>query len=150
MLLIINGRFHISNASFALPDNSYLVTIGSEGVWENGIEITDREETFNIKIRGFFDKRPGADFFKFLDEAEPPFRRLSLVKSIQQNGLSGHCVYYESGRHSYCEYLFDLDEQDDVNGLHIEVFMNKHSGNIFKVAQSQIVQDLITSVQKEQ
>ena len=149
MLLIKNGRFHISNASFVLPDNTYLVTMDSEGVWENGIEITNREEQFHIIIRGFQDKRRGADFFMFLDEAEPPFRRLSLVTPIRHNGLKGHQTYYESGRHTYCEWLFDLEERDGVNGLHIVVFMKKSQGDIFQITQSHIVQELIASVWSE-
>lgn len=147
MLFYKNGRFHISNASFMLPDNCYLNTVEAEGQWEKGLEITDVNETYRITIRGYLDERRGMDFFQILKEADPPFRLICPIVPVLHNGLPGHCAFYESRLFAHCEYVFELDSGDDVNSLHVLAVMHKKNGNIFDVVHGQIWQDLIAGIQ---
>ncbi len=62
MLLYKQGRFYAGGIPFVLPDNSCLVIFEAQNYYENGLEITDPQESMVIDISLDHAELPSKDF----------------------------------------------------------------------------------------
>lgn len=144
MLLHKQGRFFTGSASFVLPDDCYLVIAEALNYHENGLEITDPEESFNISISAYMEE---LDAKSFLDDmlSSSSFVRLSETKAVKAGELEGYTVMYCDKRNIYSEYRFDLKDKDDINSLGIFIYANR-TKDMVRINQSKMVTDLLNSL----
>lgn len=148
MLLYKKGRFYAGGISFELPNNCCLVIFEAQNYCENGLEITDPQESMVIDISLDYAELPSKDFLDDILEGDS-FKRLSETVPICIGGLSGHRTVYEVKFERYCEYRFELPECDDINSLEILVRVEKGGIDIFKAIDSDMVLQLLNSIRKE-
>lgn len=141
------GRFYSGSVSFALPDNCYLVIAEALNYFDNGLELTCEDESIHITISTQWEDIPAKSF---LDDmvAGSGFHRLSDTCPIAAGELSGFCVFYEDTRTCYCEYRFDLKEQDDLNTLVIYICSDK-TDSVDRIANFPMVVELLASLKSE-
>jgi len=148
MLLYKQGRFYAGGISFALPDNSCLVIFEAQNYYENGLEITDRQESMVIDISLDYADLPSKDFLDDIMEGDS-FKRLSETVPICIGGLSGHRTVYGAKFDRYCEYRFELPEYEEINSLEILIRVEKCGTDILKAINSEMVLQLLNSIRKE-
>ena len=148
MLLYKQGRFYAGGISFVLPDNSCLVIFEAQNYYENGLEITDPQESMVIDISLDYAELPSKDFLDDILEGDS-FKCLSETTPICIGGLSGHRTVYEAKYDRYCEYRFELPEYDEINSLEILIRVEKGGTDIFEAINSEMVLQLLNSIRKE-
>lgn len=148
MLLHKKGRFYAGGISFALPDDCCLIIFEAQNYYENGFEITDRQETVVIDICLNYGELPAKDFLDDIVEGDV-FTRLSDTTPIQAGELYGYRVFYQSKNDRYCEYRFDLPENHDINALDIFVRVERGGIDIFEAGNSEMVLQLLGGIRKD-
>ena len=148
MLLYKQGRFYAGGISFVLPDNSCLVIFEAQNYYENGLEITDPQESMVIDISLDYAELPSKDVLDDILEGDS-FKRLSETVPICIGGLRGHRTVYEAKYDRYCEYRFELPEYDEINSLEILIRVEKGGTDIFEAINSELVLQLFNSIRKE-
>lgn len=143
MVLYKEGRFHVGNLSFALPNNIYL-DWSAEEAREALFLLSPADQCYEIEIDLYEDELRGEEFFRDLLEEES-YRWLSEVKEFDDGDVSGSYLFYESSKEEYCEIRFDL-EHEKYTTLTVLVYTKKKDANIHAVMKEQPVLDLLHSI----
>jgi len=144
MMYYEKGRFSLGAVSFLLPDQVY-IDPEYEAEVQNGFELLDLEKRYRITIEGEYSEEDSATF---LGETllEASFHKLGPVEPIQYNGVCGHALCYNSGRHSYYEARFDLSEVEGINCLVVLVKWLKGELEHESILRERIVRELLGSL----
>lgn len=144
MMYYEKGRFSLGGVSFLLPDRVY-IDPEYEAEIHNGFELLDSEKRYRITIEG---EQSDEDSATFLGETLPEdsFHKLGTVEPIQYNGVCGHALCYDSGRHSYYEARFDLTEVEGINCLVVIVKWPKGELDHESILRERIVRELLGSL----
>lgn len=148
MLLHKNGRWYVGKLSFVLPDNICLLTDDAYVYFPNGMELITPDESISISLHADTVELASKEHIDKLIDGVEMFTRKSETTPICLGGLKGHYAYYESSRHSHCEYRFDAKETEQCNGLTVMIYVDKHV-DIVEIIQGELVQQLIQSVRAE-
>lgn len=149
MLKVFKGNFITNGAVFSLPDNVYIDNVGEmEGV--SGIRFATIDENIYIEVRGTNSECASDEFFSDTSIFEE-CASCGEITPIISNGLSGHYMLYEFTRENYCEFRYDLEEDDEgINTLCIIVCSEDKKITSQELFEHPVVRQLIESVHREE
>lgn len=144
MLQYMHGRFHLSGASFAIPEGFFLDPTPFVPV-DNGLSLYSSDGKYDLSIS--FDNQPQSTdaMLNNLFSKEYDFKPLHPIASIEVNGLSGHCAIYYGHNDQYYEARFQLNEN---RHLTILTHTDRKTG-IENVVNTQAFHEVLSCIQKD-
>ena len=126
-VLYRDGRFHIGNLSFALPDNTFVSTV-TEIEIENGMGIVSGDERVVVIVMGNDIAESAKESIDSIFDSETNHKKLGEVEEVTVAGYNGYKVMYEDHKSVNIECCLDVGEAPDLHTLTIWAQTDKSFG----------------------
>ena len=126
-VLYKQGRFHINNVSFTLPDNTYVSTV-TEVELENGMGIVSADERAVVVVMSNEVAENAKESIESICDTETNHKMLSQIEEVTVAGLSGYKVMYEDYKSVNIECCLDLDDGEESTVITIWAYTDKRFG----------------------
>lgn len=147
-ILFKDGRFHMQNVSFCIPDGYYLDTDYDEPLGNVTIELISPDKKHRVSLLVSFVEIPLKEFLIDLVK-DIGTHILCAPEAITVGGLHGYYTIYESSRKLYAEAIFDLEGSKDYNAFQL-VFIFPQDYDISDFTQSQDFLRIAQTIRKEE
>lgn len=126
-VLYKEGRFHIDNVSFALPDNCFVSTV-TEIDLENGIGIVSEDQRVVVVIMGNEIAENAKESIESVFDSETSQKKLSEIEEVTVAGLQGYKVMYEDYKSINIECCFDVKLGEESRTITVWAYTDKRFG----------------------
>ena len=126
-VLYKEGRFHIDNVSFILPDNTYVSTV-TEIELDNGMGIVSADQRVVVIVMGNEIAESAKESIESIFDAEVNQKKLSEIEEVTIAGLTGYKVMYEDYKSINIECCFDVMNGEEKRTITIWAYTEKQFG----------------------
>lgn len=126
-VLYKEGRFHIDNVSFALPDNCFVSTV-TEIELENGIGIVSADQRVVVIVMGNEVAENAKESIESVFDSETSQKKLGEIEEVTVAGLKGYKVMYEDYKSTNIECCLDVGEAPNLKTLTIWAYTDNAFG----------------------
>ena len=126
-VLYKEGRFHIDNVSFALPDNCFVSTV-TEIELENGIGIVSADQRVVVIVMGNEVAESAKESIESVFDSETSQKKLSEIEEVTVAGLKGYKVMYENYKSINIECCFDVKLGEESRSITVWAYTDKRFG----------------------
>ena len=126
-VLYKEGRFHIDNVSFILPDNTYVSTV-TEIELDNGMGIVSADQRVVVIVMGNEIAESAKESIESIFDAEVNQKKLSEIEEVTVAGLTGYKVMYEDYKSINIECCFDVMNGEEKRTITIWAYTEKQFG----------------------
>lgn len=125
-VLYQQGRFHIDNISFSLPNNTYVSTV-TEIEIENGMGIVSADERVIVMIMGNNYAENARESIESIFDPETEHKMIGEIEAVSIAGFDGYKVMYEDYKSVNIECCLDVNS-DEVRTLTLWAQTDKQFG----------------------